>query len=125
MAPEYAMDGFFSVKSDVFSFGILVLEIVSGKKNRGFYYENHDNLLGHAWKFWIEGKHMEIMDALVGDNYSASEVMRCIQVGLLCVQELAEDRPTMSSVVLMLSSETTTMPNPKPPGFSIRHIPIE
>ncbi|CAM8915270.1 unnamed protein product [Rhodiola kirilowii] len=125
MAPEYAMDGFFSVKSDVFSFGVLVLEIVSGKKNRGFYYENHDNLLGHAWKFWIEGKHMEIMDALVGDNYSASEVMRCIQVGLLCVQELAEDRPTMSSVVLMLSSETTTMRNPKPPGFSVRHIPIE
>lgn len=49
MAPEYAIDGQFSVKSDVFSFGILVLEIVSGKKNKGFYHPNHDlNLIGHV-----------------------------------------------------------------------------
>lgn len=49
MAPEYAMDGLFSEKSDVFSFGVLVLEIVSGKKNRGFYYANNElNLLGHV-----------------------------------------------------------------------------
>ena len=49
MAPEYAMHGQFSVKSDVFSFGVLVLEIVSGKKNRGFSHEDHsDNLLGHV-----------------------------------------------------------------------------
>lgn len=46
MSPEYAMDGNFSVKSDVFSFGVLVLEIISGKKNRGFYYADDDmNLL--------------------------------------------------------------------------------
>jgi len=49
MSPEYAMDGIFSVKSDVFSFGVLVLEIVSGKKNRGFYLANKElNLLGHV-----------------------------------------------------------------------------
>lgn len=49
MSPEYAIDGLFSVKSDVFSFGVLVLEIVSGKKNRGFYHPDHDfNLLGHV-----------------------------------------------------------------------------
>lgn len=49
MSPEYAMDGNFSVKSDAFSFGVLVLEIVSGKKNRGFYYANKElNLLGHV-----------------------------------------------------------------------------
>ncbi len=49
MAPKYAMDGLFSVKSDVFSFGVLVLEIISGKKNRGFYYANNElNLLGHV-----------------------------------------------------------------------------
>lgn len=47
MSPEYAMDGLFSVKSDVFSFGVLVLEIISGKKNRGFY-NNEQNLLGHV-----------------------------------------------------------------------------
>jgi len=49
MAPEYAMDGLFSTKSDVFSFGVLVLEIVSGKKNRGFYNADHElNLLGYV-----------------------------------------------------------------------------
>ena len=48
MAPEYAVDGQFSVKSDVFSFGILVLEIISGTKNKGFYNKNSHNLIGHA-----------------------------------------------------------------------------
>jgi len=49
MAPEYAMDGLFSIKSDVFSFGVLVLEIISGKKNRGFYNSDHElNLLGYV-----------------------------------------------------------------------------
>lgn len=49
MAPEYAADGFFSVKSDVFSFGILLVEIISGKRNRGFYLENqYPNLVTHV-----------------------------------------------------------------------------
>ena len=49
MSPEYAIDGLFSVKSDVFSFGVLVLEIVSGKRNRGFYHADHrHNLIGHV-----------------------------------------------------------------------------
>ncbi|OIW10497.1 hypothetical protein TanjilG_00435 [Lupinus angustifolius] len=120
MSPEYAMDGIFSVKSDVFSFGVLVLEIISGKKNRGFYYANKEwNLLGHSWKQWIEGNALELIDSSIGDLYSQSEVLRCIQVGLLCVQEHAEDRPTMSSVVLMLSSETAVMAQPKNPGFCL------
>lgn len=49
MSPEYAIDGLFSVKSDVFSFGVLVLEIISGQKNRGFEHPEHNlNLLGHV-----------------------------------------------------------------------------
>lgn len=61
-----------------------------------------------------------MIDPDVGESYSHSEVLRCMQVGLLCVQERAEDRPTMASVVLMLSSGTaTTMPNPKIPGFCL------
>lgn len=51
MAPEYAVDGLFSIKSDVFSFGVLVLETVSGRKNRGFHHPDHyHNLLGHVSK---------------------------------------------------------------------------
>ncbi|MBA0761380.1 hypothetical protein Gotri_024034, partial [Gossypium trilobum] len=53
MSPQYALDGLFSMKSDVFSFGVLVLEILSGKKNRGFSHPDHDhNLLGHAHDLW-------------------------------------------------------------------------
>ncbi|XP_021294250.1 receptor-like serine/threonine-protein kinase SD1-8 [Herrania umbratica] len=126
MSPEYAMDGLFSAKSDVFSFGVLVLEVVSGKKNRGFYQSNSElNLLGHAWRLWKEGKGMDLIDSAVGDTYNAQEVLRCIQVGLLCVQERAEDRPTMSTVVLMLNSETATMPQPKTPGFCLGRSTLE
>lgn len=118
MSPEYAIDGLFSVKSDVFSFGVLVLEIVSGKKNRGFYHPDHDfNLLGHAWNMWNENRTMELMDALMEKPIPASEVLRCIQVSLLCVQQSPEDRPTISSVLLMLDSENSSLPEPKQPGF--------
>lgn len=49
MSPEYAVDGYFSVKSDVFSYGVLILEIISGKKNSGFRHPDHGlNLLGHV-----------------------------------------------------------------------------
>ncbi|KAG4945509.1 hypothetical protein JHK87_041516 [Glycine soja] len=126
MSPEYAMDGNFSVKSDVFSFGVLVLEIITGKKNRGFYYSNEDmNLLGNAWRQWRDGSTLELIDSSIGDSCSQSEVLRCIHVGLLCVQERAEDRPTMSSVLLMLSSESAIMPQPRNPGFSIGKNPVE
>ncbi|CAN0855536.1 G-type lectin S-receptor-like serine/threonine-protein kinase At4g27290 [Linum grandiflorum] len=72
MAPEYAADGLFSVKSDVFSFGILVLEIISRKKSRGFYYVDQSlNFIGYAWKLWKEGKAVEIMDsALKKESYN-------------------------------------------------------
>ncbi|KAK3040280.1 hypothetical protein RJ639_028195 [Escallonia herrerae] len=118
MSPEYAVDGNFSVKSDVFSFGVLVLEIVSGRKNRGFYDPEHDlNLLGHAWKLWDEGKAMGLLDASMEDRFSATEAARCIHVGLLCVQQRTEDRPTMSSVVMMLDGEGPLLSEPKQPGF--------
>ncbi|XP_030528919.1 G-type lectin S-receptor-like serine/threonine-protein kinase At4g27290 [Rhodamnia argentea] len=118
MSPEYALKGHFSVKSDVFSFGVLLLEIVSGHKNWGFYHPDHDlNLVGHAWKLWTEGNALGLVDALIEQEFPMKEVMRCIQVGLLCVQQRPEDRPTMSSVVLMLVSETSDVPQPKEPGF--------
>uniref|UniRef100_A0A6M2ETY0 Protein kinase domain-containing protein n=1 Tax=Populus davidiana TaxID=266767 RepID=A0A6M2ETY0_9ROSI len=117
MPPEYVVDGRFSLKSDVFSFGVLVLEIISGKKNRGFSHPDHcHNLLGHAWKLWTEERALELLDNMSDRPYSVSEVLRCIHVGLLCVQQKPEDRPNMSSVVLMLGSENS-LPDPKQPGF--------
>ncbi|XP_059661601.1 G-type lectin S-receptor-like serine/threonine-protein kinase At4g27290 [Cornus florida] len=117
MSPEYVMNGFFSVKSDVYSFGVLVLEIVSGSKNRGFSHPNHSlNLLGHAWTLHKEGKPLELIDASVVHSCNLTEAFRSIHIGLLCVQQCPEDRPNMSSVVMMLGSEIA-LPQPKEPGF--------
>ncbi|KAG9141890.1 hypothetical protein Leryth_009262 [Lithospermum erythrorhizon] len=120
MAPEYVSRGIFSMKSDVFSFGVLVLEIVSGKRNVKFQHPDHEyNLLGHAWKLLAEGNGIELIDPLLKkDSCPISQVLRCIQVGLLCVQQRPDDRPTMSSVLMMLDSETSLLPEPKRPGFS-------
>ncbi|KAI8573862.1 hypothetical protein RHMOL_Rhmol01G0308500 [Rhododendron molle] len=106
MSPEYAMGGIFSEKSDVFSFGVLLLEIVSSKKNNNFHHnEAHTSLLGHAWDLWNEGRAMDFVDQVLADSCSLQQVTRCLHIGLLCVQDHAADRPTMSTVVLMLSSE--------------------
>ncbi|PHT77177.1 Receptor-like serine/threonine-protein kinase SD1-6 [Capsicum annuum] len=119
LSPEYALQGLYSVKSDVFSFGILVLEIVSGKSNRRFSHPDHYlNLLGHAWKIYKEGRSIELLDERLSDTCSRSEVERSICVGLLCVQQCPEDRPSMSSVVFMLNNEGV-LPQAKQPGFYI------
>nr|XP_043620444.1 G-type lectin S-receptor-like serine/threonine-protein kinase At4g27290 [Erigeron canadensis] len=120
MSPEYALDGIFSTKSDVFSFGVLVLEIVSGKRNRGFVHPEHDNnLIGHAWRLHSEGRSMELMDTTLDEPTNPSEVVRSIDVGLLCVQQNPEDRPNMSSVVLMLCNEGS-LQKPKQPAFFLQ-----
>ncbi|XP_060675146.1 G-type lectin S-receptor-like serine/threonine-protein kinase At4g27290 isoform X2 [Ziziphus jujuba] len=119
MAPEYAIDGQFSVKSDVFSFGILMLEIVSGKKNRGLYrLDDNLNLVGYAWKLWEEERSQELIDECFKDSCNLSEVLRCIHVTLLCVQQLPEDRPSMSTLILMLGDETN-LPQPRKPSLLI------
>ncbi|XP_024170827.1 cysteine-rich receptor-like protein kinase 10 [Rosa chinensis] len=119
MAPEYAMEGLYSVKSDVFSFGILLLEILTGRKNiLGFHPTNSaPTLLSFAWQLWNEGKVLELMDPMLKDSCNPNEFLRCIHIGLLCIQEDAKNRPTMSSVVLMLKSESISLSKPERPAF--------
>ncbi|KAM4101967.1 hypothetical protein ACB094_05G186600 [Castanea mollissima] len=120
MAPEYAMEGLFSIKSDIYSFGILLLEIASGKKNSGFYHpEREESLLSYAWRLWNDGKGLEFIDQTIVDTCPISEVLRLIHIALLCVQEDPNDRPTMSMVVLMLSSKLINLPQPSAPPFTV------
>ncbi|TYH68526.1 hypothetical protein ES332_D06G265700v1 [Gossypium tomentosum] len=118
MSPEYAMHGQFSVKSDVFSFGVLILEIVNGKRNSNFYRTDAaDDLISYAWKQWKNGTPLELLDTVLKDNYSRNEVIRCIQIGLLCVQEDPAERPTMATIAMMLNSYSVTLPVPNEPAF--------
>ncbi|KAL6197570.1 hypothetical protein ACLB2K_033178 [Fragaria x ananassa] len=117
MAPEYAMHGQFSVKSDVYSFGVLVLEIITGQKNSCFRPGgNAEDLLSYAWKSWKEGTAANLIDPTLR-NGSRSEIMRCIHIGLLCVQDNIVDRPTMTSISIMLNSYSLALPVPSPPNF--------
>ncbi|XP_059439419.1 cysteine-rich receptor-like protein kinase 15 [Corylus avellana] len=123
MAPEYAMEGLFSVKSDVFSFGVILLEIISGKKNSGFYLTEHaQTLLAYAWRLWNEGKELEFVDPLLMESCQTTEVLKCMHIGLLCVQEDPADRPTISSVLTLLGNESTSLPHPKQPLFVVARV---
>ncbi|KAM0958719.1 hypothetical protein FF1_023959 [Malus domestica] len=121
MSPEYALYGHFSEKLDVFSFGVLLLEIVSGKRNSAFHrFEDPLTLAGWAWRLWKEGREIEVIDELLRETCQLDEDLRCIHVGLLCVQEAPADRPSMSSVICMLhNNEATSLPPFKEPAFSI------
>ncbi|XP_075112269.1 G-type lectin S-receptor-like serine/threonine-protein kinase At4g03230 [Nicotiana tabacum] len=124
MAPEYAMEGLFSTKSDVFSFGVLVLEIISGRKNTGYISEHGQSLLNLAWKLWCEGQGLELMDPGLSQSCVAAEITKCIHIGLLCVQQDPADRPTMSAVVFTLENDPQTLPQPSQPAFSIGRIVV-
>jgi len=120
MAPEYAMHGYLSVKTDVFSYGVLVLEIVSGRKNHdGQLGAEKADLLSYTWKLYQGGNPLELVDPNLA-KYNSDEAAMCIQLGLLCCQQSVPDRPDMNSVHLMLSSDSFTLPRPGKPGIQGR-----
>nr|CAD1837477.1 unnamed protein product [Ananas comosus var. bracteatus] len=122
MAPEYVIHGHFSTKSDVFAYGVLVLEIVTGQRNARPQEPNYsESLLSYVWKHWTEGTAHEVLDPSLTGQCRSQDVLRCIHIGLLCVQEDPSDRPSMASVVLMLSSHSVTLPAPSTPAFVIWH----
>uniref|UniRef100_A0ACD5V390 Uncharacterized protein n=1 Tax=Avena sativa TaxID=4498 RepID=A0ACD5V390_AVESA len=117
MSPEYAMDGAFSVKSDTYSFGVILLEIISGLKISLLHLPDFPNLLAYAWSLWKDCKTMDMVDSSIVDNCSPTEVLRCIHIGLLCVQDNPNTRPLMSSVVFMLENDSTALSTPKEPVY--------
>ncbi|CAM0901833.1 unnamed protein product [Alopecurus aequalis] len=127
MSPEYAMEGYFSVKSDTYSFGVLLLEIISGLRiSSSHLIMDFPNLIAYAWSLWIDGNARGLVDSSVVESCPLDEVLRCVHVGLLCVQDHPNARPLMSSVVFMLENETAQLPTPeKPVYFTLRSYEAE
>ncbi|KAM0057745.1 putative protein kinase RLK-Pelle-DLSV family [Helianthus debilis subsp. tardiflorus] len=126
MAPEYAGDGVFSIKSDVYSFSVVVLEIVCGVKNKGDIHKEDwtckSGLLilnvQNAWRLHNEDQSLQLAPKCLGELMNVSQVLRSIHDGLLCAQRYPEDRLTMTSTIRMLESEGQ-LPSPKEPGFYV------
>ncbi|KAI6703209.1 hypothetical protein NL676_012345 [Syzygium grande] len=118
--PEYVRKGIYLRKYDVYSFGVLLLQIISGKRTSCYYSLNENlNLLEYAYEQWKYDKCMEFIDPSLDDSSSSCKLMRCMQVALLCTQEKPGDRPSMLEVSSMLKNESSAVNFPKKPAFSI------
>ncbi|XP_074274075.1 cysteine-rich receptor-like protein kinase 25 [Silene latifolia] len=119
MAPEYVIAGKFSNKSDIFSYGVILLEIISGKRNNFSEPNSPDeNLLNYAWRLWNEGDPLMLIDSMIKTDFPKNEAERCIQVGLMCIQDDPSKRPNIDSVLLMLHTQPITVLSPgSPPAF--------
>ncbi|KAF3775907.1 putative cysteine-rich receptor-like protein kinase 20 [Nymphaea thermarum] len=105
-----------------FQLCVLLLEIISGKSNCSFnHQETDENLLNYAWRLWMEDKALQVVDQTL-DGTCDNEILRCIHIGLLCVQEDASSRPKISKVVAMLENSSLILPSILPPAPSICKI---
>ncbi|KAL4581592.1 hypothetical protein LXL04_006115 [Taraxacum kok-saghyz] len=118
MAPEYIVRGQLTEKADVFSFGVVVLEIACGKRNNAFV-EDSGSLLQTVWKLYKEGVVSEAIDPLLDGDFPEHEALEILQIGLLCTQASATLRPSMAEVVEFLTtkSEDREIPVPHQPPF--------
>ncbi|XP_057860034.2 probable LRR receptor-like serine/threonine-protein kinase At1g56130 isoform X2 [Cryptomeria japonica] len=118
MAPEYAMRGHLTEKTDVFSFGVVALEVVSGRSNSDTSLPQESvYLLEWAWQLHEQKRLLELMDPKLESTYIEDEVLRVIAVALLCTQALPAMRPSMSRVVAMLTGDVEEIPVASRPGY--------
>ena len=73
---------------------------------------------------WNVDNIVALIDPMIYEPCFEMEMLRCIHVGLLCVQEFAKERPTISVVISMLKSEIVDLPHPKQPAFIEREIAL-
>ncbi|KAM0867929.1 hypothetical protein ACQ4PT_041667 [Festuca glaucescens] len=118
MAPEYAIHGNVSPKIDIFSFGVLALEIVTKRRNCGSDDSDTDtvNLLSDVWTCWTKGTISEMIDQSL-EGHSRIQALRCIHIGLLCVQSDPDDRPDIPSIIFMLNRDDMELQPPAQPAF--------
>ncbi|KAL0727238.1 hypothetical protein Bca4012_023331 [Brassica carinata] len=104
-----------TVPTVIVVFILLVLGVMDETSTPG-------NLVTYAWRLWKNGSPLELVDPAIGRNYQSNEVTRCIHIALLCVQDNPEDRPMLSTIILMLTSNTITLPVPRLPSFIPRSM---
>ncbi|KAI9070949.1 hypothetical protein K1719_047089 [Acacia pycnantha] len=123
MAPEYAINGVVSFKIDIFSFGVMLIEILCGKKNNSrFDLDRPLNLIGYAWQLWNEGRAIELIDSTIYEASVENKVQRGIHIGLLCVQNQEKYRPSMLDIISFLSNDHIQLAQPKQPAYFIGDV---
>ncbi|XP_066347089.1 cysteine-rich receptor-like protein kinase 25 [Miscanthus floridulus] len=127
MAPECTSGRklLLSIKSDVYSYGVLVLEIITGHKIYTFEGQDSEGLVEYVWQHWTEKRGSDVVDddlGVEGQEHAARQALRCVHVALLCVQSDRARRPTMGQVIAMLSSHdgAEELPEPSLPGYIVR-----
>ncbi|KAM0062213.1 putative protein kinase RLK-Pelle-DLSV family [Helianthus debilis subsp. tardiflorus] len=115
IAPENVKHGHLSTKTDVFGFGVLVLETIAGSKPASYIDESRESFTQYIWKNWVEGTYSNIIDTRL--TVDSRSIARFIHMGLWCIQAEATDRPTMEEVVgIFLGSSSIILPILKDPN---------
>ncbi|CAM0870581.1 unnamed protein product [Alopecurus aequalis] len=116
MAPEYVYEGRVSPKIDVFSYGVLILQIVTRRTECWCDDTNTVNILTDVWNHWKNGTILQMMDQTLNEH-SRNQQLRCVHVGLMCVQADPNDRPEISTVIFMLTRDNAELPQLEEPAF--------
>ncbi|XP_034685622.1 cysteine-rich receptor-like protein kinase 2 isoform X3 [Vitis riparia] len=119
MAPEYVVHGQLTEKADVYSYGILVLEVLTGKKSNSSVSSSTESqsLISQVWGHFNTKTLIQVLDLDLQDQCSEKEAINVFQIGLLCTQASPNLRPPMWKVVEMLTSKSKDLPSPTQPPF--------
>ncbi|KAM1484091.1 hypothetical protein TB2_035319 [Malus domestica] len=118
LAPEYAIRGQLTRKADIYSFGVLLMEIVSGRCNTNTRLPiDEQYLLERTWKLYERRELVGLVDTSLDGDFDAEEACRFLKIGLLCTQDSPKLRPSMSTVVKMLKGEKVVDDKITKPGL--------
>ncbi|KAK4594529.1 hypothetical protein RGQ29_018274 [Quercus rubra] len=106
LAPEYAIRGQLTRKADIYSFGVLLVEIVSGRCNTNTRLPVEEQyLLERTWELYERRELVGLIDTALNGDFDVEEACKFLKIGLLCTQDAPKLRPSMSTVVKMLTGK--------------------